>query len=70
MELEKINVEKLVETRKRLGYTQVEVARFLGSTKDSWCRKEKGIYGISLREALTVAKMFKLSVEEIFAYDN
>lgn len=70
MELEKINIEKLVEVRKRLGFSQVEVAKAVGASRHTWCKKEKGVNGITLREALTVAKFFNLPVEEIFAYDN
>lgn len=70
MEMEKINLDKIVEVRTKLGFTQEQVGRALGTTKHTWCKKEKGVNGITLREALTVAKMFKMSVEEIFAYDN
>lgn len=68
--MEQINLAKIVEVRTRLGYTQEQVARAIGTTRHTWCKKEKGVNGITLREALTVAKMFKMPVEDIFAYDN
>ena len=67
--MEQINLAKIVEVRKKLGYTQTEVAKAIGTTKHTWCKKEKGVNGITLKEALTVAKMFKMSVEDIFAYN-
>lgn len=65
LELE-IDLTKLVETRKKLGYSQTEVGKVAGHSKYTWCRKEKGAYGISLKEALAVAKFFKMPVEELF----
>lgn len=65
-----INFKKISEIRRKLGYSQIQVAQAMGMSKCNWSKKENGLCGITLREALTLSKMFGLTVEEIFTYDN
>lgn len=61
-----LDLSRIVDIRTKLGISQAEVASALGIVDNAWCKREKGIAEITLKEALVVSKMFGMSVEEIF----
>lgn len=60
----KNSVEK---ERQKAGLTQVELAEKVGVTRQTIIAIEKGDYTPSVALALRLAKVFKLSVEDLFA---
>ena len=56
----------LINRRKELGLSQVDVARKLGVDKSHYCNIEKGKRGISLDIAYQLSKILKVK----FAYEN
>lgn len=56
----------LYNLRKKNKYTQEELAKRLGVTRQTIISIEQGKYIASLPLALKMAKMFNVSVEEIF----
>lgn len=57
---------KLYELRKSHKYTQEELAKLLGVTRQTIISIEQGKYIASLPLALKMAKIFEVSVENIF----
>ena len=56
----------LVDARKKARYTQEEVANLLGISRPTYARMEKSPQDIPIKEARNLAKIFEISVEEIF----
>ncbi len=52
--------------RLRVGLTQVELAEKVGVTRQTIIAIEKGDYTPSVALALRLAKVFKISVEDLF----
>jgi len=61
-------VSRLHELRTRAGMTQAEIARLAGVTRQTIIAVEKGNYTPSVLLALKLAKILKISVEELFSY--
>ena len=61
---------RLEEIRKRQGWTQEELAERLSVTRQTISSLESGRYNPSILLAFRVARLFKLSIEEIFIYEE
>ena len=59
-------INKVYDLRKKNKYTQEELARKLGVTRQTIISIEQGKYVASLQLALKIAKIFNCSVEDIF----
>ena len=59
----KIFQERLIEQRKLFGYTQREVAKFLGMTQPSYIRYENGKSEPSLENLVKLANIFDVSTD-------
>ena len=61
-----LNLELLKDTRLKKGYSTRYVSRCLGYDTATWFRKETGERGISIEEAILVAKLYEVPVEKLF----
>ena len=61
-------VTKLKEYRKRDGLKQADLADLVGVRRETIVNLEKGRYNPSLKLAMDLAKVFHVSVEELFRY--
>ncbi|MDM5291794.1 helix-turn-helix transcriptional regulator [Peribacillus simplex] len=61
---------KLEEIRKQHGITQEELAGKLDVTRQTISSLEHGRYNPSILLAFKIAKLFKVSIEEIFIYEE
>lgn len=61
---------KLEELRKIRGITQEELADILEVSRQTVGSLEKGRYNPSITLAFKIARFFKLSIEEIFIYEE
>ena len=59
---------RLKEYRARLGVNQQELGRLAGVSRQTISQIERGDYSPSVTLALKLAKICRLSVEEIFTY--
>ena len=57
---------KLIAKRAEEGYTQTQVAEYLGIANSTYRDKESGRREFNLSEALKLAKLFNITVEELF----
>ena len=64
-------VTKLKEYRERDNFKQAELAELVGVRRETIVNLEKGKYNPSLKLAMDIAKVFHVSVEELFEFvDN
>ena len=61
-------VSRLRELRTRLDMTQAEIGQAAGVTRQTIIAIEKGNYTPSILLALKLARVLKVSVEELFNY--
>ncbi|MBU3179262.1 helix-turn-helix transcriptional regulator [Clostridium estertheticum] len=61
---------KLEEIRKQHGITQEELAKKLEVSRQTIGSLENGRYNPSILLAFKISKLFKISVEEIFIYEE
>ncbi len=61
---------RLEEIRKQNGLTQEELAEKLEVSRQTISSLESGRYNPSILLAFKIAKMFNLSIEEIFIYEE
>ena len=61
-------VTKLKEDRERDGLKQADLADLVGVRRETIVNLEKGRYNPSLKLAMDLAKVFHVSVEELFRY--
>ena len=64
---------KIREYREKQGLTQSELADLVGVRRETIVNLERGRYNPSLKLAMDIAKVFHLTVEEIFSnteYEN
>ena len=57
---------RIKELRARDGLTQVELARRVGVRRETIVFLEKGKYNPSLQLAWSIARLFKLPIEDVF----
>ncbi len=61
---------KLKEYRARENMKQGELAELVGVRRETIIRLEKGQYNPSLKLAMDIAKVFGVSVEDIFSFSD
>lgn len=61
---------RLEEVRKQHGITQEELAKKLEVTRQTIGSLENGRYNPSIILAFKISKLFKVSIEEIFIYEE
>ncbi|MBU3182932.1 helix-turn-helix transcriptional regulator [Clostridium psychrophilum] len=61
---------KIEEIRKQHGITQEELAKKLEVSRQTIGSLENGRYNPSILLAFKISKLFKISVEEIFIYEE
>jgi putative transcriptional regulator len=61
---------KMVEFRKKFGYSQDKLAEKLGVSRQTVISIEKGKYNPSLPLAMIIAEIFKTNVENIFKLEE
>ncbi len=61
---------RIKEFRARHNLTQEELAQKVGIRRETVVFLEKGKYNPSLRLAHSIAKLFKVKIEEIFLFDD
>ena len=62
-------VTKLKEYRARTGMKQGDLAELVGVRRETIIRLEKGVYNPSLKLAMDIAKIFGVTVEELFSFE-
>jgi putative transcriptional regulator len=60
---------RIKELRARDGLTQDELARQVGVRRETIVFLERGKYNPSLKLAYDIAKVFSLSIEEVFLFE-
>lgn len=63
-------VNRISELRKANGLTQQDLADQLEVSRQTIISLEKGKYDPSIRLAHKIAKLFKLSIEEVFIFEE
>ena len=61
---------KLKEYREAKGLKQADLAELVGVRRETIVNLEKGKYNPSLKLAMDIAKVFHITVEELFFYDD
>lgn len=61
---------RLAEIRKKYGINQEELATILEVTRQTISSIENGRYNPSIVLAFKIARYFKMSIEEIFIYEE
>lgn len=61
-------VTKIKEHRQALGLKQDELAEKVGVRRETITRLEKGLFNPSLKLAMDIAKVFGLTVDELFFF--
>lgn len=60
----------LKEYRARIGVNQQEMGQLVGVSRQTISQIERGDYSPSVTLALKIAKVFEVSVEDIFEYEE
>lgn len=63
-------ITKLKEYRAKTGMKQGELAELVGVRRETIIRLEKGQYNPSLKLAMDIAKVFGVTVEELFSFEE
>ena len=61
-------VTKVKQYREQAGLKQAELAELVGSRRETIVHLENGKYNPSLKLAMDIAKVFHVSVEELFEF--
>ncbi len=61
-------VTKVKEYREKAGYKQSELAEMVGARRETIVHLENGRYNPSLKLAMDIAKVFGVTVEDIFSF--
>lgn len=61
---------RIKDFRKQQGVTQEELARTVGVTRQTVISLENGKYNASLQLAHKIARYFKVSIEELFLFEE
>lgn len=65
-----ILITKVKEYREAFNLTQDELAEKIGVRRETILRLEKGSYNPSLKLAYDIAKVFGVSIEDIFSFEE
>ena len=63
-------VTKIKEYRERAGYKQSELAELVGARRETIVHLENGRYNPSLKLAMDIARVFNVTVEDLFEFVN
>lgn len=63
-------LNRLKEYRSRLGVNQTEMGKLAGVSRQTISQIERGDYSPSVTLALKIAKIWEVSVEDIFIYEE
>lgn len=61
-------ITKVKEFREQFGYKQSELADLVGARRETIVHLENGKYNPSLKLAMDIAKVFHVTVEELFEF--
>jgi len=61
---------KIKEYRAKYDMKQDTLAELVGARRETISRIEKGLYNPSLKLAMDIAKVFGVTVEEIFSFEE
>ena len=61
---------KLKEYREAKGIKQADLAELVGVRRETIVNLERGKYNPSLKLAMDIAKVFHVTVEDLFSYDD
>ncbi len=61
-------VTKVKEYRERANYKQTELAEMVNTRRETIIHLENGKYNPSLKLAMAIAKVFDVTVEELFEF--
>ncbi len=61
---------RLKEHRARIGVNQQELGAMVGASRQTISLIERGDYSPSVTLALKIAKVFGVTIEEVFAYEE
>ena len=61
-------VTKIKEQREQAGYKQSELAELVGARREPIGHLENGRYNPSLKLAMDIAKVFHVTVEDLFEF--
>lgn len=61
---------RLKEHRARIGVNQQELGAMVGASRQTISLIERGDYSPSITLAIKIAKVFGVTVEEVFAYEE
>lgn len=59
---------RVKEYRERVGYKQSELAGMVGARRETIVHLENGRYNPSLKLAMDIAKVFGVTVEDLFTF--
>ena len=59
---------RIKEYREKAGYKQSELAEMVGARRETIVHLENGRYNPSLKLAMDIAKVFGVTVEDLFAF--
>lgn len=59
---------KVKEYREKAGYKQSELAEMVGARRETIVHLENGRYNPSLKLAMDIAKVFGVTVEDLFTF--
>lgn len=63
-------VTKIKEYREKAGMKQAELAELVNARRETIVHLEKGKYNPSLKLAMDIAKVFEVTVEDIFEFTD
>ena len=63
-------ITKIKEYREQAGYKQSELAELVGARRETIVHLENGKYNPSLKLAMDIAKVFSVTVEDLFEFIN
>ena len=61
-------VTKIKEYREQAGYKQSELAELVGARREKIVKSEDGRYNPSIKLAVDIAKVFHVTVEDLFEF--
>lgn len=61
-------ITRVKEYREKAGYKQSELAEMIGARRETIVHLENGKYNPSLKLAMDIAKVFQVTVEELFEF--
>ena len=63
-------VTKIKEFREKVGLTQADLAEKVGARRETIVHLENGKYNPSLKLAMDIARVFDVTVEELFTFTD